>query len=80
MANATYTFKDKAKELIDGEEMKVWLSKKHGRRVEYVFKVGTEQFSPPTQLAEEGEYVLFSQGTTDEMEQELKKLFGQFIN
>ncbi|MBM7557625.1 hypothetical protein [Halanaerobacter jeridensis] len=79
MANATYIFKDKAKELIDEEEMKVWLSKKHGRRVEYVFKVGTEQFSPPTQLAEEGDYVLFSQGTTDEVEQELKELFGQFI-
>ena len=80
MANATYTFKGKVEEVIDTEEMKVWLSKKHGRRVEYVFKVGTEQFSPPTQLAEKGDYVLFSQGTTDEVEQELKELFAEFIN
>ena len=78
MANATYTFKNKIKGLIDEEEMKVWLSKKHGRRVEYVFKIGTEQFSPPHQIAEAGDYLLFTQGIEGELEAELKDLFKEF--
>jgi hypothetical protein len=77
MANATYTFKNKVKELIDTEDMKVWLSKKHGRRVEYVFKVGTEQFSPLIQLAEAGDYILFSQGTSEDIEEKLRSLFAE---
>jgi len=78
MANATYTFKNKVEELIDREDMKVWLTKKHGRRVEYIFKVGTEQFSPPIQLAEAGNYILFSQGTSEKVEREMQELFVDF--
>ena len=80
MAKEIYTFKKRIKELIDLETMKVWLNKKHGKRVEYLFKVGAEQFSPPTKIAEEGDYVLFSQGTNNKLEGELKDLFFKFIN
>ena len=79
MANEIYTFKEQIKELIDVETMKVWLNKKHGKRVEYLFKVGAEQFSPPTKVAEKGDYVLFSQGINQELEQDLKDLFARFI-
>ncbi|MFO7819989.1 MAG: hypothetical protein R6V17_07090 [Halanaerobacter sp.] len=78
MAHATCTFKKKVKELIEPEEMKVWLTKKHGRRVEYIFKVGSEQFSPPQQVAEKGDYLLFAQGVNEEVEDELQDLFTEF--
>ncbi|MGM0502076.1 MAG: hypothetical protein ACQERJ_06070 [Bacillota bacterium] len=79
MANAIYTFKKEVERLIDTETMKVWLNKKHGRRVEYLFKVGAEQFSPPNKITEQGDYVLLAQGITEDMEVELEDLFAEFI-
>ena len=79
MANATYTFKEEIKDLIESDKMKVWLTKRHGRRVEYIFKVGSEQFSPPIEVASAGDYLLFAQGVNEEVENELQDLFTEFI-
>ena len=78
MENEIYTFKEKIKELITTQKQKVWLAKRHGKRIEYLFKVGKEQFSPPQKIAEAERYVLFGQNVGG-LRQELRKLFCQYL-
>ncbi|GAB6137152.1 hypothetical protein [Halanaerobaculum tunisiense] len=78
MENEIYTFKTEISNLIDKNQMKVWLAKKHGKRVEHVFKIGTEQFIPPQTIVENADYVLLGQNIADVKEQ-LLDLFEQYI-
>ena len=80
MANEIYTFKKQAQELIDRDNQKVWLAKKQGKRVEYMFKIGAEQFSPAEKIVESKRYILFCQKIGKEKREQLKKLFEEYID
>ncbi|MBM7624182.1 hypothetical protein [Sporohalobacter salinus] len=79
MANETYIFKEQAEEIIDEKEMKIWLTKKQGKRIEYLFKLGKEQFDPPQKIAESKEYILFGQNINRDQNGKLKELFMKYI-
>jgi hypothetical protein len=68
-----YTFKDKVKQLIDQQPMKVWLSKKRGKRVECIVTVGTEQFLPPMKIFETDDYILLGQNIDEGLKKQLTK-------
>lgn len=68
-----YTFKTMVQQLIDQQQMKVWLSKKRGKRVEFLFKVGTEQFVSPIKIFENDDYILFGQNINKKLKNKLLK-------
>lgn len=79
MANETYIFREQAEEIIDEKEMKIWLTQKQGKRIEYLFKLGEEQFTPSQKIAESKKYILFGQNITSDQKQQLKELFIRYI-
>ncbi len=78
MENEIYTFKQEIKKIITVEEQKVWLAEKYGKRIEYLFKVGEEQFSPPQRIVQAEQYVLFGQNVA-EIKKVLRRLFFQHL-
>jgi hypothetical protein len=80
MEKEIYTFKNKIKEVINEEEMKVWLAQKYSKRAEYIFKIGEEQFLPPQEIAKNNNYVLFGQNIEDNEMQVLKKTFIKYFS
>lgn len=73
MVNATYTSKKQIQEIIDSQTMKVWLSEKKGKRMEYIYSVGTEQFMAPEKIIETDRRILFGQNITQKIKQQLVK-------
>lgn len=73
-------FKDKVGQIIDEKSMKLWLTKRIGKRVEYLFKVGEEQFSNPQKIAVNDDYILFGQKIDKELATELELLFNTYFN
>lgn len=73
-------FKEEVSKKIDREQTKVWLAKKHNKRVEYIFKIGEEQFSPVQEIAENGKYILFGQNTGSKLNNYLEKMFVDCFN
>ncbi len=80
MEKEIYAFKSQLKEIIDKEKMKLWLAKKEGRRVDYVFKVGSEQFLAPEEIAKDNDYVLFGQNIKESYKKDLVLLFNQYFS
>ena len=68
-----YTFKQTVKQLINEQTMKVWLAKKRGRRVDYIVKIGTEQFVSPITIYENDQYVLLGQNIHQSLKNKLKE-------
>lgn len=79
MEKEIFTFKERIEEIIDKKKMKLWLSKKIGKRVEYIFKVGQEQFSSPQKIAEDKNYILLGQGIDERLSKKLEDDFNQYL-
>ncbi|GAB6099657.1 hypothetical protein JCM16358_15360 [Halanaerocella petrolearia] len=79
MENEIYTFKTDISNIINKAEMKVWLAKKYGKRVDHIFKIGEEQFTTPQTIAESSDYVLLGQNI-EEINEQLTDLFEQYLD
>ncbi|MCK8825758.1 hypothetical protein [Fuchsiella alkaliacetigena] len=74
-----FAFKNKLSELIPAEEMKVWLCKKEGKRRNFIFKLGQEQFSTPQTVAENQEYCLLAQQIDEQLKKDLTAIFNHYL-
>ena len=73
-------FRDKMRELVGDQQMKVWLTKTVGHRLEFIWSVGRAQMEQEQQIARQGKYFLVGQKMPPELIPSVVNLFEQFAN
>lgn len=66
-----YSFKENIEDLVDKDNMKLWINKKQGRRVECIFKIGNEQFIESDILYEDEKYIIRGQNISKQLGEEI---------
>lgn len=74
------TMEEKIKEILEpfSKENYFTLTKKIGRRNEFLFSLGTTKFLPKEMLWENSEYTLFAEGLTIENEKQILENLRSF--
>jgi hypothetical protein len=80
MKKEIYTFKEELSKLIDQDNNKVWLNKKASKRIDYIFKVGQEQFTSSEVIGENDEFLLLGQNIDKKLKDKLAILFNDYFN
>jgi hypothetical protein len=65
--------KTEINDIMSGCPGKITLSKKIGKRNEYLFSIGKTEFLPSEVIWENGEYTLFAEGIAEEKKKEILK-------
>jgi|GEM_PF-3237865 len=80
MKKEIYTFKEELSNAVNQDNVKVWLNKKEGKRIDYLFKIGEEQFTDSRVIGENKDFLLLGQNIDDELKEELSLLFNNYFN
>lgn len=80
MKKEIFTFREEISQIIDQGNVKVWLNRKEGKRVDYIFKVGQEQFTDSQLISENKEFLLLGQNIDDELKRKLVSVFNTYLN
>ena len=73
-------FRDKVRELVGDQQMKIWLTKTVGHRLEFIWSVGRAQLEQEQQIARQGKYFLVAQKLSPELVPNVISLFEEFCN
>ncbi|TDX51780.1 hypothetical protein [Orenia marismortui] len=74
------TFREEIRKIIDQGYTKVWLNKKASKRIDYIFKLGQEQFIESEVIAENETFILLGQNIGANLKKKLEILFNNYLN
>ena len=72
-------FREAVLHLIDPRTTKLWLTKVHGHRLDFICSIGSEQLKPVETVLRDGEYILLGQHIPPDRESQLRDLFERFV-